>query len=149
MSEDLAEDAMCLINENYMARAANKHRQKSRPAEPKGIDFDLDVLKLPDGFLRKDIVSVEGAQAEEPERDILCYTMIEGGTRRGGNLLVDSDGFTYVVKGKPGPTCTPWRCSVRGKTRKCPASVKQVGHTFTPGLHPHNHEGDPGCENKV
>ena len=32
-----------------------------------------------------------------------------------------------------------WRCSVRDKNTKCPATVSQDGDTFTPGSQPHNH----------
>ena len=60
--QDVPADAMCLINENNCARAANKFRQSRRAAEPKTLDFDLEEHHLPQGFLQKDIVSVEGAR---------------------------------------------------------------------------------------
>ena len=39
----------------YLARCANCHRQKKRPAEPVDLDFDLSEDHLPAGFLKSDI----------------------------------------------------------------------------------------------
>jgi hypothetical protein len=44
---------------------------------------------------------------------------------------------------------TYWTCSIRGKTRKCHASVKQFGDVFTPSINGHEHPADPGALKKV
>ena len=91
-------------------------------------------------------------QAAEPQAVVMPtevhYTTIEGGTQRGGTLLVDSNGFSYVMRRLPGASTT-WRCQVRGKPKKCYASLKQVGNLYTPGPHDHNHPGNPGVETRV
>ena len=54
--EELAE-APCaaLPKPEYIARAANRLRQKLRPEHPRDLDFELVVDCIPDGFLRADI----------------------------------------------------------------------------------------------
>jgi hypothetical protein len=37
-----------------------------------------------------------------------------------------------------------WWCNVRGKNNRCPATVSQVGDTFTANRLPHNHSPTPG-----
>lgn len=69
------------------------------------------------------------------------YTTVEGGTQRGGTLLVDSDGYSYTVK-RSGPTHTHYRCAVKRKDLTCLATVKQTGNDYTPGPHPHSHNGE-------
>lgn len=44
---------------DYLARAANRHRQKSRPEEPSNLDFELNEDHVPGDFLRSD-VKVDG-----------------------------------------------------------------------------------------
>ncbi len=48
-----------LRNPEYLARAANRHRQKKRPAEPTSLDFDLSEDHIPEDFLKAD-VKVDG-----------------------------------------------------------------------------------------
>ena len=36
-----------------------------------------------------------------------------------------------------------WRCSIRNTRTNCKATVKQVGSTFTPGVHDHLHPPAP------
>ena len=56
MLEELAE-APCaaLPKPEYIARAANRLRQKLRPEHPRDLDFELVDDCIPDGFLRADI----------------------------------------------------------------------------------------------
>ena len=49
--------------------------------------------------------------------------IIEGGTKKGGELLVDSDGFTYPLK-RDNNRGKTWICSARHK--KCPAKVLRL-----------------------
>ena len=44
-----------LRNPDYLARAANRHRQKKRPAEPTDLDFDLREDHIPEDFLKADV----------------------------------------------------------------------------------------------
>jgi hypothetical protein len=44
-----------LKNPEYLARAANRHRQKKRPAEPLDFDFEINEDHLPRGFLQSDL----------------------------------------------------------------------------------------------
>ena len=48
-----------LKNPEYLARAANRHRQKKRPQEPTSLDFDLSEDHIPEDFLKAD-VKVDG-----------------------------------------------------------------------------------------
>ncbi|KAJ0066246.1 hypothetical protein NL108_004126 [Boleophthalmus pectinirostris] len=77
---------------------------------------------------------------------IVTYKIIEGGNRKGGQLLSDSLGFTYSKKRQSGVAVT-WNCRT-GK--KCPATVRQpLGTTtFTRGPRHHNHPSNPGAELK-
>lgn len=71
----------------------------------------------------------------------ISYEIITGGTVKGGDLLTDTAGYSYAVK-KKFVKSTTWACSNRG-CDKCPAVIKQVGETFTPGTREHTHAGDP------
>ncbi|KAK4309754.1 hypothetical protein Pmani_018630 [Petrolisthes manimaculis] len=44
-----------LPNPEYLSRAANRQRQKLRPAEPKDLSFVLDEAHIPTHFLRADV----------------------------------------------------------------------------------------------
>ena len=48
-----------LRNPEYLARAANRHRQKMRPAEPTDLEFEIQEEHIPAGFLKSD-VKVDG-----------------------------------------------------------------------------------------
>ena len=39
----------------YLARTANRQRQKLRPTEPKDLAFELDETNIPNNFLRADV----------------------------------------------------------------------------------------------
>lgn len=45
----------CLPRPEYIARVANRHRQKLRPKDPTDLSFQLDEDHIPDGFLRGDV----------------------------------------------------------------------------------------------
>ena len=48
-----------LRNPEYLARAANRHRQKMRPAEPTDLEFEIQEEHIPADFLKSD-VKVDG-----------------------------------------------------------------------------------------
>ena len=45
----------CLPKPEYIARVANRHRQRLRPQDPTDPNFDVEEDHIPDGFLRGDI----------------------------------------------------------------------------------------------
>lgn len=55
--ETLEIDRPCsaLPKVNFMARNANRYRQRLRPEEPRDLDLELKEDCLPDGFLRGDV----------------------------------------------------------------------------------------------
>ena len=56
MLEELAEAPCAALPKlEYIARAANRLRQKLRPEHPRDLDFELVDDCIPDGFLRADI----------------------------------------------------------------------------------------------
>ena len=44
-----------LRNPEYLARAANRHRQKMRPAEPTDLEFEMQEELIPADFLKSDV----------------------------------------------------------------------------------------------
>lgn len=68
------------------------------------------------------------------------YSIIPGASVRGGDLLSDGCGYTYSKRRETSKSIS-WACSSRGK--KCGATVKQVGETYTRGPKDHNHGGEP------
>lgn len=71
------------------------------------------------------------------------YQLIEGGNKKGGQLLVDSVGYTYSKK-RVSSVSIMWSCRT-GK--KCQATVRQPIGTqeFIRGPKPHNHSSIPGA----
>jgi hypothetical protein len=53
------EPLSALKNPEYLARAANRHRQKKQPAEPSSLDFEINKDHIPADFLQSD-VKVDG-----------------------------------------------------------------------------------------
>ena len=44
-----------LRNPEYLARAANRHHQRMRPAEPTDLDFEINEDHIPDDYLKSDV----------------------------------------------------------------------------------------------
>ena len=59
----------------------------------------------------------------------LAFHVYEQGSKRGGRLLVNNDGFKYGVK-KQQKTSTIWTCNVRSMKMRCYATVTQKGSEF-------------------
>ena len=99
-----------------------------------------------------EVVAVqEVSLLEEPIPTVLLddgpvnYRLVEGGSRKGGNLVVDSSGFTYF-KRRETIRNTTWLCSLnRSKVHPCYANLAQPIGTeiFNRGPHSHTHPGDP------
>ena len=45
-----------LENPEFLARAANRYRQKKQPVQPKSLDFDINEDHIPEDFLKSDIL---------------------------------------------------------------------------------------------
>jgi len=73
------------------------------------------------------------------------YEVVDEGSQKGKQKLVDSDGYTYTVKRK-GTNGTEWTCSVRNKNVHCRATVRQSGDTFVRGPQPHIHDSVLGAD---
>lgn len=72
-----------------------------------------------------------------PESDEEEFTIVVGGSKRGGDILV-SRGYSYNKDGKVNKKGDQrWRCTVRNKSVNCRASINQHGETFKIGPHPH------------
>ena len=59
----------------YMARAANRLRQRSRPKDPQGLQFDLEEDCIPPGVLQADVAVKERRHlifAKEEQLKTLC-----------------------------------------------------------------------------
>ncbi|XP_071804819.1 uncharacterized protein [Asterias amurensis] len=85
---------------------------------------------------------------------VTSFKITTGGTVRGKNILVDSNGYTYTMKWKKDPTSpfSAWVCGLRSKTQRCPVSVLQNGDRFKFGRNEHHHHpavGDVAVAVKV
>ena len=113
------------------------------------IDDALDRLHLPTVHLpdtiQEDELTPYGINPDaianlEADPD---YLIIEGSSKRGHPRMVDKLGFSYTIA-RVGKTVTSWRCTGRGLTPPCNASVQQRGEDFSRRT-PHNHPGDPSA----
>ena len=57
------------------------------------------------------------------------FKVLESGSKRGGKLLVSSNGYSYGVK-RVNNSSTSWTCSIRSKKVRCHATVSQNGDHF-------------------
>ena len=81
--------------------------------------------------------------AELPAEVPVTYEVIEGGSQKGKDLLVDNRGHSFNVKRRSKSTVF-WGCSVHNKKMTCPASISQRGGHFVPGRHEHCYPAQPG-----
>ncbi|XP_062585673.1 uncharacterized protein LOC134247321 [Saccostrea cucullata] len=72
----------------------------------------------------------------------VTFRVLEKGSKRGGRLLVSSDGYAYTVK-RDNQRSTIWTCSKRSASLNCHASIIQRGDSFKPGRNHHLHLPDP------
>lgn len=88
-------------------------------------------------------VGIEGASfsTNSPNR----FEILETGSQRGKPLLVESRGFSYVIKRK-NKASTIWRCTIRNKNAQCLATVVQQGELFTAGGSDHCHDFLPNLD---
>lgn len=69
----------------------------------------------------------------------LTFTLVEKATKRRGDRLIDSMGFSYNIRRK-GANITRWQCTIRRKEFYCKAAVVERNGVFTFGNFSHNHE---------
>lgn len=105
--------------------------------------FDISHRRAID---EEDLEPEEGSLQEDMDDTILDerpiqFEVLEKGSKRGGKLLVASDGFTYGVK-RENKTSTAWTCAVRSTKMRCHATVLQKGDFFVRGPAQHCHPGD-------
>ena len=74
----------------------------------------------------------------------LTYHLVDSGTKRGRNKLVDNLGFTYNISRKR-PYATYWQCTVRPRGNQCKATVTERDGQFTAGKISHNHAVQVGA----
>jgi len=70
------------------------------------------------------------------------FTVLQGASSKGKDVLVDSAGFAYSLK----PTAAStkyWRCVIRNRTCCCRATVIETIAGYRLGLHPHTHAAQP------
>jgi len=67
------------------------------------------------------------------------YTVIPGGSARGGAVMISSDGYRYGIKMSKRNNVTYWRCVIRNRFCNCRAVVIQRGNEFIRGIHTHSH----------
>jgi len=126
---------------------------------PTSVDFDMssdsdDMRSAPDlsmidvshgSFVVPEVLH-ESSLLENPvdvsvasdSESVVTWHKITGGTKRGGDKLTNSLGYSYVAN-KIRPSSTYWLCSVRNKNTKCSASVTEKDNVFSPGVHEHCH----------
>ena len=87
----------------------------------------------------------------EPTDENVTYTVINGGSNNNHDILIDSIGYIYCERSshyKPKRAIdsnkSHWRCSVRGKSCICYATVVCIDGQFQPGPVGHNHAPNPG-----
>ncbi|XP_056009402.1 uncharacterized protein LOC130051475 [Ostrea edulis] len=91
--------------------------------------------------IQEDAIEDIPQQTEDPRPE---YQMIDCGTKRGKQKLIDKRGFQYTLRRTKGDNYAYWRCNKRGKTQPCPATVIQRGDDFNEGGKKHNHPAEPG-----
>ena len=92
---------------------------------------------------------LEGPLPDEiPPEEPLRFEVVQGGSERGRDIVVDNRGHSYVKK-KSSPSFTYWRCSVKSAKVYCSATVSQRETGFTPGRHNHICEPQPGKNRQV
>ncbi|CAL4247927.1 unnamed protein product, partial [Meganyctiphanes norvegica] len=89
------------------------------------------------GFINEQVLgdSIQDHHWLNPHAQDMHFEIIAGGTKKGGDLLVDSSEYTYT-RHRPGY----WRCSKRGSTN-CNAKVyESQGRFVKESEHNHPHE---------
>ena len=100
-------------------------------------------------------VSIEEIRPIHPAMEVIpqdsgevTFQVVKGGTKRGGDMLIDSRGYTYNISRKR-TRKVYWWCTIRCKDRRCAATVIQEDDTFSLGVHDHDHPGEVGAADRL
>ena len=89
------------------------------------------------------------APAPATDPALITFQVIEGGSRRQNQQLVDSRGYSYNIASKRSYS-TYWQCThLPNKDNKCRASVVQRNGNFTIGSQQHNHNAESDKAAKI
>ena len=110
------------------------------------IEDEPTPTTLHEGMLQESSVDEPQIRDVEPTfHDNITYTVVDGATKRGKEMLIDSQGYRYNIKRRR-LNVTDWQCSVRPKDNPCRATVKQKRNDlFERNTCSHNHPGEPGA----
>ena len=89
------------------------------------IEDEPTQTTLHEGMLQES--SVDEPQIRDVEQtfhDNITYTVVDGATKRGKEILINSQGYRYNIKRRR-LNVTDWQCSVYPKDNPCRATVKQ------------------------
>ena len=112
-------------------------------------DISLPSFEVPEPMQEESLTDPDPAEVSNlSASDTLLYEVITDGSQRAKDKLLHRDGFAFVVTRRQ-TNVTYWRCSVRSKVLKCPATVSQRGDDFIPGQYAHNHTASVGIGAKV
>lgn len=73
----------------------------------------------------------------------VTYTLLPTGTKKGGPLVVSSDGYAYSHLKTLKKGGIVWRCNKRSKMHPCQAKLTSYGDEYRRGPTTHTHEPDP------
>eukprot|EP00057_Strongylocentrotus_purpuratus_P027351 XP_011681825.1 PREDICTED: uncharacterized protein LOC105446543 [Strongylocentrotus purpuratus] len=107
--------------------------------EPALLNVTFDI---PQPMVEESLRNLE-AHVDMERDNLVRYQLENSGSQRGKPILVDSMGFSYV-KRKECRGKVYWRCSVRGRSLTCKATVIQRGKEMARSCLQHCHEGRPG-----
>ena len=89
------------------------------------IEDELTPTTLHEGMLQESSIDEPQIRDVEPTfHDNITYTVVDGATKRGKEMLIDSQEYRYNIKRRC-LNVTDWQCSVGPKDNPCRATVKQ------------------------
>lgn len=105
------------------------------------IQSESDVVIVEESSLADESI------ARDNELRTPSYQIIENGSKKNTDLLLDGKGFAYSVKAKFTASIT-WMCTRRSGPYPCRGTVRQVGNLFFE-KNEHNHEGESQIGDRV
>lgn len=126
------------MDTSFPLSAGTEDEEEFDVTEPVADRMATQEDSLEDPLPTEVVIDPVGARKE------LHCEIIIGATRQGKERLVDSDGYSYVMRRAWASGKKAWRCSVRSKALSCGASMQQDGQTFRRGPQAHCHPAKPG-----
>lgn len=112
--------------------------------KPCTFPLDQSPVELPEPMEESSIEDPSILNLETVGPTELTYRIVEEGTKRRQRKLIDSLGYSYIVKEK-GKYTTYWPCTVRPKGNYCRATVTETDRDFVAGQQGHNHQAEVGA----